>query len=73
LVGWYSTTFKEIWYQFRTNPLIGCRDLILSKFLDFDILIFIHDIFVPYDRANLRTFRYEDLKPIGVKLAELLQ
>jgi hypothetical protein len=28
---------------------------------------------VPYDTHNLRTYRYEDLKPIRVHLAELLQ
>jgi hypothetical protein len=30
-------------------------------------------MFVPYDRATLRTQRYEDLKTIGVHLAEILQ
>jgi hypothetical protein len=42
--------------------LIGCRY--------FDIF---HEIIVPYDRANLSTYRFEDLKPTAVHLAELLQ
>jgi uncharacterized protein YnzC (UPF0291/DUF896 family) len=46
------------------------RYFIFSKSHNFDIL---HEMFVQYDRGNLRTYRYEYLKPIRVHLAELLQ
>jgi hypothetical protein len=42
----------------------------IVRFYDFDIF---QEIFEAYDRATLITHRYEDLKSIGVNLADISQ